>query len=550
MGPICVMIIWLRIIYVMGDAEIVENVISIPGCSTTLEWILAKNYNDAFVTSIIVINANGSKIAEKKDMTCKNGPDSSIYCEVRNISDKEWRFVVVLLNVTEANSGKYTGEIKYGSMKINRTIQINVIEKPKIKEVQASILHEPLRIKCSVEGEFKNLSFYWKLNGTYLNSTYRMDTTFSNLTYTNLTMADEWNIFSCSACSDRNCCIESETYVPNPYYGPVSITLSVNDSDIYLHENETFKMNCSAKCNPPCSFVWTGVVSSQNEELVINNFNSRLVGTYICIATNNKTGVTGKSNNITLHCVQDSSTTSSSLGDNGDSLLKLLGIGLLIAAVSLVSVGILILHTNRRRLGSQTVHEPCALSSNRTLNQDINFNRRNRPLPIPAKQESTCRMMVGSLNPKINRKSRSCGALFDDNHDSWNPLRQTLSLQTMIQLSHDIDRGVESDESVIKSYVPKNGRRCSINVPGNGIMLEEQYSNVRKNKRTSDIQHNPGERLHRLNNVQDDQYSTIDETSLSLYDYAREHTREGNLQPIQRNAEVGSYNSDYDYVGL
>ncbi|KAL3886015.1 hypothetical protein ACJMK2_026041 [Sinanodonta woodiana] len=150
-------------------------------------------------------------------MTCPTGVDSSIYCEILNISNKEWRFVVVLLNVTKANSGNYTGEIKYGAIKEESTNNLNVIEKPKIKEVQMCILHEPLRIKCSVDGEFENLSYFWKLNGTYLNSTDRMYTKSSCLTYTNLTMADEWNIFSCEACSDRNCCIESETYVPKPY---------------------------------------------------------------------------------------------------------------------------------------------------------------------------------------------------------------------------------------------------------------------------------------------------------------------------------------------
>ncbi|KAL3886349.1 hypothetical protein ACJMK2_026348 [Sinanodonta woodiana] len=158
--------------------------------------------------------------------------------------------------------------------------------------------------------------------------------------------------------------------------------------------------------------------------------------------------------------------------------------------------------------------------------------------------------MVESSNPRRNRKSISCTALFDDNHDSWNPLRQTLSLQTLIQLSHEIGRRVESDEPIIKSYFTNNSSRCSINVPWNGIMMEEQYSKVRKNRLTSDIQQNPGERLHRLNNFQEDQYSTVDETSLSVYDYARENTREEKLQTIHKNTEIGSYNSDYDYAIL
>ncbi|KAL3886013.1 hypothetical protein ACJMK2_026039 [Sinanodonta woodiana] len=356
MGRLCVMIIWLSIFNAMGDANRVEDVVSIPGCNTTLEWILASTYKEAFVHSITVINADGLNIAEKKEMTCQNVIDSSMYCEVRNTSNKEWRFILVLYNITQASSGNYTGQIKYGPRtEINSTIQLKVIEKPKITEVQKSILHEQLRITCSVEGEFKNLSYYWKLNGTYLNSTDRMDTSSSNFTYVNLTLADKWNILSCVACSDSNCCMESEIYVPDPYYGPESVTLSVNDSDIYIHANETFKMNCSAKCNPLCSFVWNGYVSNQNEELLINNFDSRMAGTYSCITTNTKTGVTMKSKNITLHYVQDLYGTSSSLGEKGDSLLNLLGIGLFSAAVPLVIVGVYLLHKNRRKYASRAI---------------------------------------------------------------------------------------------------------------------------------------------------------------------------------------------------
>ncbi|KAL3886014.1 hypothetical protein ACJMK2_026040 [Sinanodonta woodiana] len=550
MDRMCMMIIWLSITYAMEDSKRVEDVVSITGCNTTLEWLIASTYKEAFVRSITVTNANGRKIAEKKEMACQNGPDSSMYCEVRNTSNKEWKFVVVLFNVTQASGGNYTGHIKYGPRKENSTIQLKVIAKPTIKEVQTSILHEPLRINCRVESELKNLSYYWKLNGTYINSTDCMDITSSNLTYGNLTMADKWNIFSCSACSDSNCCIESETFVPDPYYGPESVTLSVNDSDIYLNENERFKMNCSAKCNPLCSFVWIGYVSSRNEDLVINNFDSRMGGNYSCIATNNKTGVTAKSKQISLHYVKDSSATSLSQRDTGDSHLKLLGLGLFIAAFSLVTVVVLLLCKNRRRLGSQTMNERCALSSNRALNQDIHFNIRERPLPIPATQERTCRIMVGPLNPRINRKSRSCGAFFDENHDSWNPVRQTLSLQTLIQLSHEIGRRGESDESIIEPYFHKMVSRCSISGPVNGIMLEEMYSKVRKNNQISDIQQNPGEILQEVNNFQDDQYSTVDETSCSVYDYARENTREVNLQTIHKNAEAGYCDSDYDYAIL
>ncbi|KAL3886304.1 hypothetical protein ACJMK2_026308 [Sinanodonta woodiana] len=219
MGRICLLIICLSMDFIMAKARFREDVVFISGCNATLEWILASTYKEAFVHSITVIDANGRKIAEKKDMTCQYEIDSSMYCEVRNTSNKEWKFVVVLHNVTQASSGNYTGRIKYGLRnEINSTIQLNVIDKPHIKEARTPILHEPLNIVCSVDDELEDAVYYWKLNGTYLNSTDRIRADHFTLIFERVTLVDKLTLISCIVCSSINCCIESDAYVPDPYY--------------------------------------------------------------------------------------------------------------------------------------------------------------------------------------------------------------------------------------------------------------------------------------------------------------------------------------------
>ncbi|KAL3886045.1 hypothetical protein ACJMK2_026068 [Sinanodonta woodiana] len=285
MRAMILLIICISMDFIIVNAIRREEVVSIPGCNETLEWLLAETYQEAFVYSITVIDANGRKIAEKKDMTCQYVIDSSMYCDIRNTSNKEWTFAVVLFNVTRASSGNYTGQIKYGPrMEINSTVQLKVIDKPQIKEARKSILHEPLNILCSVDGELQDPVYYWKLNGTYLNSTDRIWADHFTLIFERVTLLDTFTLFSCIVCSSINCCIESDAYVPDPN----------------------------------------------------GNFDSRMTGIYRRFGTNPRTGVTVKSEPIILYYVQD-------------IRCKEYWIGTLIVSVFLLIVGSLLYVKQRRQ---------------------------------------------------------------------------------------------------------------------------------------------------------------------------------------------------------
>ncbi|KAL3886010.1 hypothetical protein ACJMK2_026036 [Sinanodonta woodiana] len=238
MGLMCVVIICISVDFIFGKARGRENeIVAITGCNATLEWIIATTYWEAYAHWITVINANGHAIAEKKDMTCKDVTDSSTYCEIRNTSNTEWRFIVVLSNVTQPMSGNYTGQIKYGPRnEINSTKRLIVLDKPHIKESRTPILHEQLNILCSVDGELQDPVYYWKLNGTYLNSTDRIRADHFILIFERVTLEDKFTLFSCIICSSINCCTESDAYVPDPYCTCTEESSLGNSKDIRYKE--------------------------------------------------------------------------------------------------------------------------------------------------------------------------------------------------------------------------------------------------------------------------------------------------------------------------
>ncbi|KAK3597915.1 hypothetical protein CHS0354_042254 [Potamilus streckersoni] len=474
--------------------------------------------------------------------------DTSMYCEVRNNSDKEWRLNVVLIKVTRAHSGKYMGNVKFGTRNETRIIDLKTIEKPQIRETQKPILLKPFSTKCTVDSEFDDLKYHWKLNGTNLNSTERINARSSYLRFTRLMMTDKFSLFSCTVCSEMNCCIESEHYASDPYYGPDNITLSLNESDIYLRVSESFNITCLAKCYPDCSFFWDGHIDADNAELIINRFDSRMDGVYECIATNPETNKTANSRPIFLHYVpgnnvsflqicSDSSKFASSPGGNGGYQVELLGLGLLIVAVLLVVIGLRASATVWRKNAStelalrgpspicQPNFDPNIPKSTREITR-----KQDRRLPTPGVQENKRRNVKRSNYPKVCRKSKSFSNIFDVTENVWNPARQSLSLQRLIHLSHTIERHMKTDKSASLEYKFEGA--------AGGIGQEELCAKSQSLKR---FEHESFDFESKM-----DLYSTIDEASVSITNCDRSYEPQENLPQNSTKDETGKHIYDYE----
>ncbi|KAL3886342.1 hypothetical protein ACJMK2_026341 [Sinanodonta woodiana] len=327
--------------------------------------------------------------------------------------------------------------------------------------------------------------------------------------------------------------------------GPLHVYLSLNESLVYLEENITFKVKCSASCFPACIYRWESFyINVDNEELVILNFNNILSGEYTCTATNRETGVTAKSYPLVLHA-------------KGLSMY-LLCAGLVIVAVCLIVVGAFIFVTHRNKYNStRLVNEPCGGPTNRKITEAfLRLEKRDRPLPIPAVSDSLHRIPRRSWYIKRNRKSISLHSFVNHDQTLWRPVRQSLSLQSLIQLSNEIGRRPNSDDSLCKPYRSTKARRFSTGISETGIKPEKLYSKVQRNKKVGYNEQNADAISSGMSNVrpqssahdQEEMYSTIDETGLSEYDYVRVNYQVEYIQETQGNTDAGIYEYDYAFL--
>ncbi|KAK3581622.1 hypothetical protein CHS0354_013888 [Potamilus streckersoni] len=451
---------------------------------------------------------------------------------------------VVLINVTGVHSGGYTGEIKYGQVhREHITKELIIIDKPQIRKPDKTILGKPLNISCAVSGKLEGVNFGWKLNGTDFNSTGLINANSSLLIFERLWTVDNSSIFSCEVCQESSCCLISEAFSLDPYYGPYNVDLDVRENHIYLKENEHFTVKCSADCNPDCSFWWEGYINNDNEELVIRDFDSRKAGQYICYARNKETDIKKKSDPIFLHLEEDLPP-------------EFLEIGSVIAVFLLVIVGFEIIKKKKcyrgKTLGSNTSYHPCAEQvNNEACEEFIRIEKQNRPLPILPMQENACRRAQRSHHPITYRRSKSLNKLDDCIKDIWNSAGQSLSLQMLTARCNN------SNGSEDKLCCPRNEVWFSRKGTNTRISNIKVHLNDQKDKKESnaDMCTNAESRgIHNSSNVrldletQDDLYYSIDETALLVYDYARAKEFESKVLKDLESSNTGNY--DYDYAIL
>ncbi|KAL3886018.1 hypothetical protein ACJMK2_026043 [Sinanodonta woodiana] len=287
-----------------------DPLLGFTGCNATLQWDMSNISYEQERTDfriIRIIDNAGDVIATKESDQCMSKNNLSMNCRLSDKND-DLLILLTLINITTNHTGNYTAWFKKDLHFENKTTPLIVIDKPRIMEVRKPVLNHKFTVTCTTSYIADCITYYWKINGSDLQDSINIHASMSNLTYRNVTMMDNFSTLTCRAgidkCSNRLCnsSEDSDPYTVKPYYGPLYVYLSLNESLVYLEENITFKVKCSASCYPPCTFRWESYyLNVDNEELVIHNFNKRLSGGYTCTATNRETGVTANSYLLVIH---------------------------------------------------------------------------------------------------------------------------------------------------------------------------------------------------------------------------------------------------------
>ncbi|KAL3886319.1 hypothetical protein ACJMK2_026321 [Sinanodonta woodiana] len=286
-----------------------DPLLGFTGCNATLQWNMSNNKYKHERTMFRIIDNAGDVIATKENNQCISKNNLFMSCILSHKNDA-WIMALTLMNITSNHTGNYTAWFKVDESPHSetKTMPLIIIDKPQIMEVRKPLVNQNFSVMCITSYTSDCITYYWKINGSKLQDSINLYATMSTLTYRNVTMMDNFSRLTCQArienCSNVLCNSyeDSDPYTIEPYYGPMYVSLTHNESHIYLEENTTLKVKCSANCYPACTFQWVGnYINVDNEELLINNFNERYSGPYTCTAKNRETGVTAKSSLLLLH---------------------------------------------------------------------------------------------------------------------------------------------------------------------------------------------------------------------------------------------------------
>ncbi|KAL3886306.1 hypothetical protein ACJMK2_026310 [Sinanodonta woodiana] len=309
-----------------------DPLLGFTGCNATLQWNMSNNKYKHERTMFRIIDNAGDVIATKENNQCISKNNLFMSCILSHKNDA-WIMALTLMNITSNHTGNYTAWFKVDESPHSetKTMPLIIIDKPQIMEVRKPLVNRNFSVMCITSYTSDCITYYWKINGSDLQYSINIHATTSTLTYRNVTMMDNFSRLTCQArienCSNVLCNSyeDSDPYTIEPHYGPMYVSLTLNESHIYLEENTTLKVKCSAKCYPACTFRWESYnINVDNEELLIDNFNEIYSGPYTCTARNQETGVTAKSSPLLLHPAKDSELSRTNTGTNSRALPRIL----------------------------------------------------------------------------------------------------------------------------------------------------------------------------------------------------------------------------------
>ncbi|KAL3886364.1 hypothetical protein ACJMK2_026362, partial [Sinanodonta woodiana] len=503
-------------------------------CNATLVWNLG---NDSSELLVYVTNPNGSSIIKMDNKNCTNRNNSSVKCTVEK-RDIEVLVSVIIINTTINDSGNYTAWIRKGfSGMVPILKQLTVIDKPQIIVEGKPIIYESFLVMCSISFIHECLTFRWKIKGTDVE--YASSDNASKLKFTNLTTMDSSIKLECQVgiekCVDSNhahhICVsaESDTHIVRPYYGPYNVFFNLTDNNIYLRENQTFMVKCYADCYPVCIFRWESYyMNVEDEELVVNRFESTKAGPYICIARNRETNATEKSRPIFLH----------HLKGHVDILYWIGPVFLVVVFVIFVTVWRI---KASRGIEKRRKRQARAEQADNEVSRAKTWTN-SRDLPCPPVQTDLFRRTNRLDYPKLQRHFRSSEKLSDQDKDVCNQKRDSMFLQTH-HSSNILDRQIKDDFTKVKSTSEKDNLPYSIDDSPKGSWLLKQFARTKTSGTVTKDYHEPDtnsqplislQRSHDGSKLQEDPYHTIDENVLTVYDYSTFNAIEETSQETER----------------
>ncbi|KAK3586303.1 hypothetical protein CHS0354_035087, partial [Potamilus streckersoni] len=220
----------------------------------------------------------------------------------------ENRISFILRNVTLGDAGIYTAS---DSLFLYRGVQILIVKvapsKPQIVPITGSaVLGSDYHLNCSSVSNSAppdhglTMMSEWKVNDQLITTGISYKVQGTELTITSLTRQDNGAKLSCVAYEDSLAkSVPSNEHVIDVKYGPDNVQLNPSSRIIMGIENHPVIIQCTADCNPTCSFQWQrGSVPEYlkaNQTLMIGSVGKSDTDNYTCTVSN---GITGRSQSL------------------------------------------------------------------------------------------------------------------------------------------------------------------------------------------------------------------------------------------------------------
>ncbi|KAK3600008.1 hypothetical protein CHS0354_012669 [Potamilus streckersoni] len=255
-----------------------------------LDWNNINIQNDGGVLASIQKKPTDMKIS----FSGKNGIDAKSLPETNKI-------LVTIKNVNSSYNGNITMLETTTGLPL-KLWRVHVLEglpaNPVIKGSSPTWAGQDYELNC-ISDSFGVVSKYlWYKGGQLLTSSTKYNVTGNKLTIGKIRPEDSTNLTCVLGITDDIRSNNSAVFFVNVWHGPDNITITSEPPGFTVEDGKPITLFCSATCNPPCNFQWSGLVTAMEASIKVDYNASNQNGPYNCTATNPKSAVTNKKSHI------------------------------------------------------------------------------------------------------------------------------------------------------------------------------------------------------------------------------------------------------------